>query len=459
MSFYLGLKELPAMKQAKAMRKWLAENPNACSTVLEVCLTSHDDQSKIRRLPPEMIEACPKLRTMTVNDELVCALPETISALKELRALKCANNQLTALPPTFGALQRLRILDLSKNPLDALPPVICTLTELTSLALSRCCLTEVPREVSRLQNLSVLQLSENRFGAMPSALCTLRQLETLLLCSCDLTEVPQEISRLQNLTVLCLKSGKLRTLPAEISRLQALQQLDISFNQFTSFPLAVCKLPRLWKLECAYNKLTRIPRELEKAQRLRDLGVCGNPLIGIPQTVLHRVMPFMFRSKERNYQWWDGEDLLRLEEEARYRPSSPLGILYKTICLQKGVAAEEKAFTRLSEADQSRIEEQMRIEEEPPRTEEGAPICGKRLRSEDRERFHRAVFDSIREQYEALSRKSRDRVDERICELADWPEGSRDLPLVRARYVMKNRMRLADVMADVEAQRAKKRKK
>ena len=86
----------------------------------------------LKEVPAEALP--PRLRWLTLTDNLIEELPEAIGRRPALQKLLLSGNRLSALPETLAGADHLELLRLSSNRLEALPPWLAEMPRLAWLA-------------------------------------------------------------------------------------------------------------------------------------------------------------------------------------------------------------------------------------------------------------------------------------------------------------------------------------
>jgi hypothetical protein len=86
----------------------------------------------LKEVPAEALP--PRLRWLTLTDNLIEALPEAIGRRPALQKLLLSGNRLSVLPETLAGADHLELLRLSSNRLEALPPWLAEMPRLAWLA-------------------------------------------------------------------------------------------------------------------------------------------------------------------------------------------------------------------------------------------------------------------------------------------------------------------------------------
>lgn len=214
--------------------------------------------SKLVSLPSELFEYCPRLESLTLDDNQIRNIPPIGVLSSSLRLLSMVNNKLTELPNSIGELGKLTHLNLRGNNLKTLPDEIwfCSSLSVINVSSNLLYLFPIPKSpeanmsqslmelylgdnrlhddsldaIQYLVNLEILNLSYNSYYEIGSSMKELVNLKELYLSGNQLMSLPDEIDKMRNLKILFVNSNKLATLPAELGKINVLTELDASDN-------------------------------------------------------------------------------------------------------------------------------------------------------------------------------------------------------------------------------------
>ncbi|XP_036035589.1 leucine-rich repeat-containing protein 69 [Onychomys torridus] len=209
---------------------------------------------KMKKMP-SALSKLPGLRTLDLQNNLICKVCPELSTLTQLTLLNLGNNQLEEVPEEMKYLMSLKKLHLFGNRICRFAPGACDgLQELILLNLNYNQLKSLPEEIGRLRNLTYLSINHNQLTMIPTELCSLAHLSGLHLNYNQLTCIPEEIKLLCNLQQLFLVKNNIEVLPEGLCHLKKLRILDIAGNFIQIFPAGFQNL-KLREFYCEGNPL------------------------------------------------------------------------------------------------------------------------------------------------------------------------------------------------------------
>ncbi|KAK8736268.1 hypothetical protein OTU49_004904 [Cherax quadricarinatus] len=218
-------------------------------------------------IPPNLLEATPKLRHFSFTSNKMESLPESLfKSTPNLTEIYLYNNAFTSLPVgLFANLSKLTNLSLWENKLTELHPEL---------------LSTVPQLLS-------LELTHNKISQFDSGVFSnLTNLRSVLLNSNSLEFLPENIfHNCPNLEILESNFNKITSLSSELFKKSTkLKRLDFSNNQIRSLPQNIFKgLNDLAKLLLKRNGLTSLPVDIfTDLTNLEALDLQSNLLVALP---------------------------------------------------------------------------------------------------------------------------------------------------------------------------------
>nr|XP_021511380.1 leucine-rich repeat-containing protein 69 [Meriones unguiculatus] len=202
---------------------------------------------------------------------------------KNTKIITLIGKKIRKMPSTLGKLPGLRTLDLQNNLICKICPELSALTQLTLLNLGNNRLEELPEEMKGLISLKSLHLFGNKICRIAAGVFDgLQELMMLNLNDNRLTSLPQEVGRLKKLTRLSLNHNQLTTIPEELFSLRHLSELHLNYNQLMCIPEEIKLLRNLQQLSVVRNNLEGLPEGLCHLRKLRILDIAGNVIQTFP---------------------------------------------------------------------------------------------------------------------------------------------------------------------------------
>jgi len=189
--------------------------------------------------------------------------------------------KLKDLPPQLYQLTgRLRSLSLQSNMLKAIPPSLQDFKGLKILHLDHNQLRGLPAELASLKKLETLSLSHNAFQSIPSCIAHIAGLRSLSLASNQISVFTPEVCGLKKLETLDLSANQIAAIPAECGSLTA-SELNLDRNQIAVIPAALAQAGRLKVLRVEENCIDRtgVPTEFLRDSPCSLFVYDGNPVM------------------------------------------------------------------------------------------------------------------------------------------------------------------------------------
>ncbi|XP_076419991.1 leucine-rich repeat-containing protein 69 isoform X3 [Peromyscus maniculatus bairdii] len=239
---------------------------------------------KMKKMP-SALEKLPGLRTLDLQNNLICNVCPELSTLTQLTLLNLGNNQLEEVPEEMKHLTSLKKLHLFGNRIHRFATGVCGgLQELILLNLNYNLLKSLPEEIGRLKNLTYLSINHNQLTMIPTELCSLVHLSALHLNYNQLTCIPEEIKLLQNLRQLFLVRNNIEFLPEGLCHLKKLRILDIAGNVIQIFPageiaarFVLCQLEE--NNDLIVNAIESYPETKDKLSKAKKCALCSKPFL------------------------------------------------------------------------------------------------------------------------------------------------------------------------------------
>lgn len=172
------------------------------------------DGNKFSEFPAELVQLCPNLRVLSMQDNFIYRLDGTIGGLRFLQELYLDGNEIPQLPPQMSNLRNLRVLSLNRNALVSLGFVVEDFKLLEILRVDENKISNVPPEIGDLVRLVEFSAQKNR-----------------------ITSVTGNLSRCEFLQVLNLAGNpNLYSIPQDLRYCTYLRYIDVGETRITEIP-------------------------------------------------------------------------------------------------------------------------------------------------------------------------------------------------------------------------------